>query len=180
MAWRTAKINVVMRFSFAVYDVDGDAVTGLVNGGFTKLLAKDGVNSAVTVTVTELDAVNLPGIYQATFTPNAIGHWHLRVRHATYNKLGWATDAQAIYNDLGDIFLTNEEFTFMDSVEVDSDSLQLTSSRIRIFDTKAHADAATDGGVSETGTLATFIVTAVMASDGSVETYKRVRDDTQG
>ncbi len=59
------------------------AVTGKVNGDFTKRLTKGAANSAIAVTVTEVDAVNDPGIYRATFAPDAAdSQWGLFIHQA--------------------------------------------------------------------------------------------------
>lgn len=93
--WKTGVI-----FSTRIYvtDAAGAAVTDLIDGGFTKQLSLNDANSGVAVTVTEIDKPNLPGHYKVTFTPTA-GYWHLRVAHATYNKIGWEAEIQA--TDLG-------------------------------------------------------------------------------
>lgn len=90
-SWR-----VFQQYSWTIRVVDnsGAAVTGLVNANFTKYLALDDVNSAVTVTVTEIDSVNLPGLYKVTYTPNALGHWCCVVTNATYNAAGWIDEVQ--------------------------------------------------------------------------------------
>lgn len=77
-----------IRSVFAVYDSNGDPVLGLTNTDFTKLLSKDGVDSAIAVTVAEIGS----GRYTATFTPNASGVWSVLLRNATYNKRGWQED----------------------------------------------------------------------------------------
>lgn len=87
------KVNTAYSFTIVVFDVD-TPVTGLVTGDFVNQIAKDDANSAVTVTVTEIDSVNEPGWYKVTYTPTAVGHWVVRVYHATYNPRGWLDDAQ--------------------------------------------------------------------------------------
>lgn len=171
----TVKLNSTARFDFSVFDENGAVVTGLVNGNFTKDLAKDGATSAVAVTVTEIAT----GMYSATLTPTAVGEWFLRVRHATYNAEGWSQGFSVVRNTIEDFFLAIEQFVYMDRKVYDSTSLQLTSARIRLFDSKANADAATDGGTAQAGTIATYVVTAVLNTDGTLKTYKKVRDDTQ-
>jgi len=68
-----------------VYTNAGVPVLGLVNANFTKYLAFNGVPNATVVTVTEVGN----GMYEATFTPNTIGSWHLLIRNAVYNPRGW-------------------------------------------------------------------------------------------
>lgn len=73
------------RVVFYVTDGAGAAQTGLVDGAFTKKLAKDGANSAITVTVAEIST----GRYQATFTDDGEAVWTLVVSHATYFPDGY-------------------------------------------------------------------------------------------
>lgn len=49
--------------------------------------------------------------------------------------------------------------SFLDNTEHDANN-QLTSARLRCFDTKANADAATDGGSETTGLLNTYTISA--------------------
>jgi len=94
------KISTAYSATFWVKDSAGAGVTGLVNGNFTKLLSANGVNSAVTVTVSEVDSSNLAGLYKAAYTPNATGYWDLLVTNATYNPSGWQDTIQVYNNDL--------------------------------------------------------------------------------
>lgn len=83
-----SKVSVLYTTLFRVTDSSGAAVTGLVNGDFTKLLYKDGVADGTTVTVTEI----ANGQYKATYTPATVGYWVLIVTNATYNPAGWQDD----------------------------------------------------------------------------------------
>lgn len=87
------KVNVEIVETITVYDSTGAEVTGLVNGDFTKVLHKDGVASAVAVTVAEISG----GDYKVTFTPDAAGAWRLLIQQSSgsaHNKRGW----QATYD----------------------------------------------------------------------------------
>lgn len=82
------KMGVLIQDVITVFDGVGTEVTGLVNGDFTKILHKDGVVSAVAVTVTEIGA----GEYKVSFTPDAKATWRLRIEQSSgagYNKKGW-------------------------------------------------------------------------------------------
>ena len=79
------------RFSIEVYDSSDVAVTGLVNGGFTKFLSTNGATDATSVTVTEVAS----GEYTVTFTAPVVAAGarslcRCRITHATYAKRGWA------------------------------------------------------------------------------------------
>lgn len=93
------KTSSTARFDFVVFDQFDVAVTGLVNGDFTKFLTKNGVVNATTVTVTEVAS----GVYTATFIPDAISYWSLNIRNATYNLRGWFEDYTVITGDLNNI-----------------------------------------------------------------------------
>ena len=82
-------VGSLAEFVFEVYDSANQPVLGA--SGFTTLLSRDGVDSAVTVTVSEI----ANGRYLASFTPNASGDWFIVVRHATYNLRGWQEEFQA-------------------------------------------------------------------------------------
>ena len=85
MARSTRKVSTLVRSEFTVYDSSNNPVTGLVNGDFTKRLAKDGANDATAVTVAEV----ANGRYEASFTPASTGFWYLLVSQATHNPRGW-------------------------------------------------------------------------------------------
>ena len=87
---RLVKTGVATRFDIRVFDSNDDGKTGLLDASFTKLLTKDGADSAVTVTVTEVSSGS--GRYTVTFTPNATGYWSLFVAHSTHDKRGWSED----------------------------------------------------------------------------------------
>ena len=77
------KLNTVAYDEFIVNDVDGNLVTGLVDGNFTKKLYNPSgteVSGSITVTITELGN----GLYRANFTPNALGQWAILITHSTY------------------------------------------------------------------------------------------------
>ena len=77
---------------FFAHDADGDAVTGLVNAGFTKRISKNGgAFGAMTVTVTEMENgwYSLPittshtdtlGILSITLTHSSIKQVNLQIR----------------------------------------------------------------------------------------------------
>lgn len=90
MSRSVQKVGVEIVETITVYDNTGAEVTGLVDANFTKVLHKDGVASAVAVTVAEISG----GDYKVTFTPDAAGAWRLLIQHATHNKKGW----QATYD----------------------------------------------------------------------------------
>jgi hypothetical protein len=85
------KVGVPQKAYFQVFDSSRNPVLGLTTVDFTTLLAKDGANSGIAVTITEISQ----GRYYAEFTPNAAGTWFLSVRHGTHGKKGWQETFEA-------------------------------------------------------------------------------------
>jgi hypothetical protein len=81
---RSAQSVGVLRGSFAVYDSLNSPVTGLTNGDFTKLAAKDGADDPVAITIAEIGS----GRYTYTFNATA-GYWFILIRHATHAPRGF-------------------------------------------------------------------------------------------
>jgi hypothetical protein len=96
------KSNTLYTTQFKMMDRVGAPITGAVNGDFVKRITYNSLNSAVVVTVTEIDSVNHPGEYKVTYTPTANGYWTIVVTHATYNPYGWQDDIQVYSNDAVD------------------------------------------------------------------------------
>ena len=98
--------DVLTTDDFMVTDVNGNIVTGLVDGNFTKYLynpSDSEVWSTQGGSITELGN----GAYKITFTPNAEGTWMLIVVHATYFAAGKVGN----YQCLTDPFPTAAETT---------------------------------------------------------------------
>lgn len=70
--------------SFAVYDEDNEPVTGLVDGDFEKLMALNGVDSAVPVTIAEIGE----GRYSYQFTATE-GYWFVLIRESEHAPRGF-------------------------------------------------------------------------------------------
>lgn len=82
------KLTEVFTRAIFVSDNAGNAVNTLVNTDFTKLLLKNGVSSAETVTVTFVS----DGTYSVSFTPLSKGTYQLRIKDSVYNPQGWLDD----------------------------------------------------------------------------------------
>ena len=95
MSLTELQINVTAKLRFWVTDDQATFVTGLLDGAFTKTLRHDTSSSAQTVTVTELAS----GEYEATFTPNSLGVWSIRVSHSVYGSWGGAFRVVTRLND---------------------------------------------------------------------------------
>lgn len=70
--------------------------TGLVEGDFTKTLFKNGISSAIAVTVTEISA----GYYLATFTPDAEATWHVVVYKTTEPTMQFTGEVRVAKHEL--------------------------------------------------------------------------------
>lgn len=94
-----AKTGSAYTTVFRVVNSSNAAVTGLVNGDFTKLLYKNAATDATTVTITEVDN----GQYKAVYTPGSDGLWTLIVTNATHNTAGWQDDINTYSFDFSDL-----------------------------------------------------------------------------
>lgn len=91
---------------FEVLDADDNLVTGLVQGSFTVELwdpTDTEVSGSISVTITEL----ANGNYKTEFTPNAVGHWLLVIKHATYFPYGKREDYHVFAQLFDDINVAN-------------------------------------------------------------------------
>lgn len=93
------KINTPYVFQFIMSTIGGTMVTGAVNGDFVKRLTLNSALSGVTVTVSEIDPINLPGWYKAVYAPDTIGYWRISITHSTYNPFGWESDINVYVNN---------------------------------------------------------------------------------
>ena len=100
---RTAKVSEEVIEQFAVFDTDGyTKLTGQA-GSCTATLWKDGVESAVSVTIAEIGTT---GEYTAKFTPDAAALWVLEVEDSTHRV--WRAEVEVRAADVGDIYTAME------------------------------------------------------------------------
>jgi hypothetical protein len=93
MARSTQTVNTVVRGSFAVYDTVTNApILGLVDGNFTKLVAKNHADDATVIAIVEIGS----GRYGYTITPGSVAYWHVLIRHASYNLRGWQDEFDVV------------------------------------------------------------------------------------
>lgn len=78
-------------------------------------------------------------------------------------------------DDLKRLLGLSQENTFFDNTVFDVVG-QVTSARIRIFDSKANCDLATDGGGETAGLIASYTITGLWGARGRMATYKQTRD----
>lgn len=145
---------------------------------FIKRIWHNGVQSVLPVAVAEISG---SGEYKVTFTPDAMGIWIVEVT-IMFNKQVWFGEYEAVVGELDDIYeivrriagLSHENI-FIDNTVYDNDS-QLVSARVRIFDTKANCDLATDGGSETAGMLGSYTLDSVWDFVNQFKTFKQVRD----
>jgi hypothetical protein len=86
-----------------------------------------------------------------------------------------AGDLVAITTQIIRVLGLTHENAFIDNTIYD-DFGQVTSSRIRIYNSKANTEAATDGGSGTTGLIATYTMTTVYEAKGRVKSYRMVKE----
>jgi len=110
------KINQEIKEQFVVLNSSGVAVTGLVDGDFTKSLLESGSAASETFTITEKGL----GYYYATFTPESTGYYEWVISHATYIPNGVFDYYTIITNDTDDVI--SDATTNTTSIEANSDA----------------------------------------------------------
>lgn len=87
-------------------------------------------------------------------------------------------DNTAVLNELVEKIVRllglNHENAFIDNTEYD-EYCQLISSRLRIFDTAAHTNLATDGGTETDGLIATYQVSVEYEGPAKMRSYRMVK-----
>jgi hypothetical protein len=135
------------------------------------------------------------GMYETSWLPPATGTYH--AVYTVYQDSGHTVlsdryskelDQLIVRDDLEQQILTlvtrieaevellslQDENSYIDNPVYD-DCCQVLSSRIRVFDTKAHCEAATDGGSETLGLLATYQVVVDYEGPAKMKTYRKVR-----
>jgi hypothetical protein len=83
---------------------------------------------------------------------------------------------EAIQVDLSRLLGLSHENSFLDNTSYDvTNPSQLLSGRLRIFDSRTNAEAATDGGSETTGLIATYLIDAAYEVTGQLASYRMVR-----
>lgn len=130
------------------------------------------------------------GRYEGTWTPADIGTY--TALFITYVDAGHVVESM-IYTREGELVAVTQshiddlaaklirvlglvhENAFIDNTEWDING-QMLSARLRIFDSKAHAMAATDGGSETDGLIATYVIDSTYEALGRMRQYRMVRD----
>ena len=129
------------------------------------------------------------GRYEATWAPPIVGVYaavfiiYADIDHAveniTYTReveqiFATASGVDDLAAKIARILGLVHENAFIDNTVFDSFS-QLTSCRIRIFDSKDHAALATDGGAETLGLVATYEMAATYETMGRLGTYRYLK-----
>ncbi|KPJ58562.1 MAG: hypothetical protein AMJ46_14030 [Latescibacteria bacterium DG_63] len=130
------------------------------------------------------------GRYESSWTPSAVGafsaHFIVYSDAAhTIENIVYSREVEQIFasaSDVDDLAAAivrllglSHENTYIDNTDFDAFG-QLISSRIRLYDSKANAQAATDGGSETVGLIAVYTMTADYEGAGRLKSYRYVRD----
>lgn len=100
-------LNETIAETIKLVDSLENGVTG-ETANFTKKLQANGSYSATpAITISEVDSVNLPGVYRVSFIPDAIGDWAIEITHPTYNLSGWILNYKVIKRQADMVFGVN-------------------------------------------------------------------------
>ena len=83
----------------------GVGVTGLVDGNFGKAVSLNGEIVDWSMTITEVDSTDDPGLYSYLIVPEEVGECHIHISHATYGDWRASCDSVA-YEEDDDLRLT--------------------------------------------------------------------------
>jgi len=170
------KTGVEIVSVFSVFDIDGYSKKS-GETSFVTILRKDGVDSGVSVSVSEIGS---SGDYRVSFTPDTKGRWSLQV-YSSYSH-DWFVEEYNVYSaNIEDIYDMvrrllglGHENIFIDNTEYNDDG-QLINARVRLFDSKSNCDAATDGGSETTGLLAAYRLDSTWDSVNEFNVFKQTR-----
>lgn len=161
-----------------------DGATGL----FPQVEVYAGAALQTTIDLSDLGK----GRYEGSWTPASVGTYS--ALFCVYEDAGHTVELSPfLYSrEIEQVFVTqsdiddlaaeivrllglNLENTFIDNTTYDADSMMLTG-RLRVFDSRANALAATEGGVGETGTIAEYNVESTHFGPNRVRTMRMVKD----
>lgn len=171
---REIQIGSTVIDQFPVFDVDGYTKRS-GETVFDSSVWKDGIEQSVPVTISEIGS---SGEYKLSFIPTSNGYWKVEVL-IDFNKEIWFAEydvivgsIDAIYEMTRKVLGLSHENIFIDNTIYDPES-QLLSARVRLFDTKAHCDLATDGGSETDGLIATYQLTTQWEAINQFKIFKQ-------
>lgn len=130
------------------------------------------------------------GRYEGSWTPTAVGAFS--AQFFVYADLAHSIENIVYVRAVEQIFVSesdvddlaagivrllglHRENVFIDDTIFDALN-QLIGCRIRLFDSKDNAEAATDGGSETAGLIATYTMTAEHEAPGKMKTFRQVRN----
>jgi len=182
---RQVAINTEAVDQFSIWGLNGSTkISGLSSGDFNVFIYKEAEQQiGFPFSISEIDSL---GEYKFAFTPDALGFWRAEVYYSSNNNgQHWVGDYDVTIDSFDNLYLMLKralgllhENSLIDMVVPDpSGSGQAISARLRIYDTKANAEAAkaTSPAGGTTGLLETYTITATY--NGIIlETYTFVRE----
>lgn len=124
--------------------------------------------------------------YEANFTPPSVGVYS--ATFIVYSDAGHTIESIRYSREAEQIFVTDygmddlasrlirvlglvHENAYIDNTVFDAYG-QLVAARVRLYNSSANVDAATDGGSEATGLIATYEITSIYEAVGRMGTYK--------
>lgn len=152
----------------------------------TKIYEPSNSSPLATIDLTHISA----GRYEGSWTPTSIGSYS--AHYITYSDASHTIESFLYTREIEQIFVAesdiddlatlivrllgmNHENAFIDNTSHDAHN-QLLTARVRLFDSKTNALAATDGGSETTGLIATYSMTTQYEVPGRMKQYRMVRD----
>jgi hypothetical protein len=147
--------------------------------------------SGDTVPTATVDLSHLvKGRYEGSWVPSAVGAY--TAQFFTYVDPAHTVESVVYTREAEQVFVTENsaddvaaaitrvlglvhENAFIDNTVFDASS-QLITARLRIFDSKTNAQAATDGGVETAGLVATYTIEADYEAAGRMKQYRMVKE----
>lgn len=130
------------------------------------------------------------GRYEGTWVPATVGTY--TAQFFTYVDAAHTVESVVYTREAEQVFVSENsaddlaaaitrvlglvhENAFIDNTVFDAQS-QLLTARLRIYDSKTNAQAATDGGAEATGLVATYTIEADYEGVGKMRQYRMVKD----
>ena len=148
----------------------------------------DSASLEATINLTDMGK----GRYEGSWVPSSVGAY--TALFSVYQDAGYSVELTPIMisREAEQVFVTqsgvddlaamivrllglNKENTYIDNTTYDANSMLLTA-RLRVFDSKANAQAATEGGTGEVGTLAEYTIDASHFGANQMRTYRMVKE----
>jgi len=174
---RPVQIDVLVSGQFPIWDIDGiTKLSGLTSLDFNVIIYRDAVpQPGHPFTISEIGS---SGEYKFDFTPDALGYWVTEVTYYGLDGQNWVGEYTVQVDTFDDLYSMMKrslgllhENSVVDQVIPDPDgSGQAISARLRVYDSKANAEAAGVTGLLQTYTIAATYTGVLL------NTYRLVRE----